>query len=95
VCGTALRQLGRPEPRDDSTTNWESRLDRFVRQRRRGRLPERCDDERDSLWGPCAQEDADRAEAERVARRRAEEVTAREEAEAEAKKNRGLFGRRR
>ncbi|MFC8270615.1 hypothetical protein ACFUIZ_33610 [Streptomyces cinereoruber] len=23
-----FRQLGRPEPRDDSTTNWESRLDR-------------------------------------------------------------------
>jgi hypothetical protein len=40
-----LRQLGRPEPRDDSTTNWESRLDRSVRQRRRGRLRDRYDDE--------------------------------------------------
>ncbi|WP_326614412.1 hypothetical protein OG949_39745 [Streptomyces scopuliridis] len=51
--------------------------------------------ERDNLCGPCEQEDADRAEAGRVARRQAEEAAAREAAEAEAKKNRGLFGRRR
>ncbi len=39
--GTDITQLGRPEPRDDSTTNWESPLDRSVRQRRRGRLRDR------------------------------------------------------
>ncbi|MGW1902236.1 replication-relaxation family protein [Streptomyces hirsutus] len=49
----------------------------------------------DDLCGPCAQEDADRAEAERLARRQAEEAAAREADEAETKKNRGLFGRRR
>ncbi|MFD2623619.1 hypothetical protein [Streptomyces chumphonensis] len=48
----------------------------------------------DRLCGPCAKEAADRVEAERVARREAEEA-AREAAEAEAKKGRGLFGRRR
>ncbi|MDX3548302.1 hypothetical protein [Streptomyces europaeiscabiei] len=51
--------------------------------------------ERDDLCGPCAHEAADRAEADRVARRQAEETSAREAAEAEAKKNRRLFGRRR
>ncbi|MDX5562725.1 hypothetical protein PYK79_03590 [Streptomyces sp. ID05-04B] len=51
--------------------------------------------EGDDLCGPCAQEDADHAEAERVARRQAEEAAAREAAEAEAKKNRRLLGRRR
>jgi hypothetical protein len=51
--------------------------------------------EGDDLCGPCAQEAADRAEAERAARRQAEEAAAREAAEAEAKKNRRLFGRRR
>ncbi|MFF1306210.1 hypothetical protein [Streptomyces sp. NPDC058307] len=51
--------------------------------------------ERDGLCGPCAKEAADRAEAERVARRQAEDDAAREAAEAETKKNRRLFGRRR
>ncbi|WP_236246982.1 replication-relaxation family protein [Streptomyces sp. CC210A] len=48
----------------------------------------------DRLCGPCAKEAADRAEAERVARRRAEEAE-RVAAEAPAVKPRGLFGRRR
>ncbi|MGW0552182.1 replication-relaxation family protein [Streptomyces altiplanensis] len=51
--------------------------------------------EKDDLCGPCVKQAADRAKAERVARRQAEEAAAREAAEAEAKKNRGLFGRRR
>ncbi|WP_243983161.1 hypothetical protein [Streptomyces sp. NEAU-YJ-81] len=33
-----LRKLGRLEPRDDSTADGDTRLDRFVGQRRRGRL---------------------------------------------------------
>ncbi|MGW0607736.1 replication-relaxation family protein [Streptomyces sp. NPDC002640] len=49
----------------------------------------------DTLCGPCWQEEVDRAEAERAARREAEEAAVREAAEAHAKKNRGLFGRRR
>ncbi|MFJ7146704.1 hypothetical protein ACIQVT_00500 [Streptomyces sp. NPDC100445] len=48
----------------------------------------------DNLCGPCRQEDVDRAEAERVARRAAEEAAVREAAEADPKKSRGLFGRR-
>lgn len=49
----------------------------------------------DYLCGPCAKDDADRAQAERLALRQAEEAAAREAAEAQARKNRGLFGRRR
>ncbi|MFD6798795.1 replication-relaxation family protein [Streptomyces cyaneofuscatus] len=49
----------------------------------------------DNLCGPCWKEDVDRAEAERAARREAEEAAVREAAEADAKKGRGLFGRRR
>ncbi|MEV5568042.1 hypothetical protein AB0L54_35095, partial [Streptomyces sp. NPDC052196] len=48
----------------------------------------------DGLCGPCAKEATDRAEAERVARRRAEEAE-HVAAEAPAVKPRGLFGRRR
>ncbi|MFJ4007707.1 replication-relaxation family protein [Streptomyces sp. NPDC090023] len=48
----------------------------------------------DGLCGPCAQHAADRAEAERAARRQAEEAE-RAAAEAPAVKPRGLFGRRR
>ncbi|MBT2381547.1 hypothetical protein J7E90_30740 [Streptomyces sp. ISL-111] len=48
----------------------------------------------DNLRGPCWKEDFDRAEAERAARREAEEASVREAAEADAKKGRGLFGRR-
>ncbi|MFJ2722715.1 transposase domain-containing protein [Streptomyces sp. NPDC087437] len=33
-----LEGHGRPGPRDDSTANWETRLDRCIGQRRRGRL---------------------------------------------------------
>ncbi|MFJ1804027.1 hypothetical protein [Streptomyces sp. NPDC088180] len=49
----------------------------------------------DNLCGPCWKEDVDRAEAERAARSEAEEAALREAAEADAKKIRGLFGRRR
>ncbi|MFC7934051.1 replication-relaxation family protein [Streptomyces cinereoruber] len=49
----------------------------------------------DGLCGPCEKEAVSRAEAERVARRQAEEDAEREAAEAEVKKGRGLFGRRR
>ncbi|MGW2841815.1 hypothetical protein ACWCWD_29020 [Streptomyces sp. NPDC001493] len=51
--------------------------------------------ETDGLRGPCEREHVARLEAERVARREAEETAVREAAEAEAKKGRGLFGRRR
>ncbi|MFI6530668.1 replication-relaxation family protein [Streptomyces uncialis] len=51
--------------------------------------------ERDHLCGPCEQDDLARIEAERLARRQAEEAAARAVAEAEVKKSRGLFGRRR
>ncbi|WP_176743553.1 hypothetical protein [Streptomyces agglomeratus] len=51
--------------------------------------------ERDDLCGPCMKQAADRPKAERAARRQAEETAAREAAEAQAKKNRGLFKRRR
>ncbi|OEJ55354.1 hypothetical protein BGK72_01165 [Streptomyces agglomeratus] len=51
--------------------------------------------ERDDLCGPCVKQAADRPKAERAARRQAEETAAREAAEAQAKKNRGLFKRRR
>ncbi|MEV8047701.1 hypothetical protein AB0P02_28245 [Streptomyces griseoluteus] len=47
--------------------------------------------ERDRLCGPCAKEAADRAEAERVARRQAEEVE-RAAAEAPPVKPRSRFG---
>lgn len=47
----------------------------------------------DDLCGPCRQKDADRAEAERDARRQLEETVAGEAAEADPKKGRGLFGR--
>ncbi len=49
----------------------------------------------DDLCGPCRQEDIDRAQAERVALREAEEAAEREAAAADAKKSRSLFGRRR
>ncbi|WP_435609606.1 replication-relaxation family protein [Streptomyces sp. C10-9-1] len=49
----------------------------------------------DKLCGPCLDEHFAQLEAERVARRQAEEDAAREAAEAEAKRGRGLFGRRR
>ncbi|MGW6739295.1 replication-relaxation family protein [Streptomyces sp. NPDC055025] len=49
----------------------------------------------DWLCGPCSKESADRAQAERAARREAEEAVVKEAAEADAKKGRGLFGRRR
>ncbi|MES9811072.1 hypothetical protein [Streptomyces cinereoruber] len=52
-------------------------------------------DRTDELCGPCRDEHFARLEAERVARRQAEEDAAREAAEAEVKKGRGLFGRRR
>ncbi|MFG3532396.1 hypothetical protein ACGF8B_37570 [Streptomyces sp. NPDC047917] len=48
----------------------------------------------DDLCEPCRQENVDRAEAERAARREAEEAAVREAAEADAKKGRGLLGRR-
>ncbi|MEW2275618.1 replication-relaxation family protein [Streptomyces griseofuscus] len=51
--------------------------------------------ETDGLCGPCATEHFARIEAERVAQREAEEAAVREAAEADAKKGRGLFGRRR
>jgi hypothetical protein len=51
--------------------------------------------ERDHLCGPCAQQDADRAETERVARRQVEEAAARRAVEAERENTRGWFGRRR
>ncbi|WP_432128377.1 replication-relaxation family protein [Streptomyces sp. bgisy082] len=52
-------------------------------------------DRTDELCGPCRDEHFARIEAERVARRQAEEDAEREVAEAEVKKGRGLFGRRR
>jgi hypothetical protein len=51
--------------------------------------------ESDGLCGPCAERERARGEAERVARRQAEETAVREAAEAETKKSRGMFGRRR
>ncbi|MFD3651617.1 hypothetical protein ACFWVT_08010 [Streptomyces cyaneofuscatus] len=51
--------------------------------------------EHGALCGPCLTEHHEQAQAERAARRRAEDAAAREAAEAEVKKNRGLFGRRR
>ncbi|MFE4336503.1 replication-relaxation family protein [Streptomyces sp. NPDC056831] len=47
------------------------------------------------LCGPCLHEHHEQAQAERAAQRQAEETAVQEAAEAEAKKNRGLFGRRR
>ncbi|MFF3488700.1 replication-relaxation family protein [Streptomyces sp. NPDC002701] len=58
----------------------------------RGRLGA---DRTDKLCGPCLDEHFAQLEAERVARRQAQEDAAREAAEADAKKGRGLFGRRR
>ncbi|WP_221355399.1 hypothetical protein [Streptomyces beigongshangae] len=58
----------------------------------RGRLGA---DRTDKLCGPCLDEYYAQLEAERVARRQAQEDAAREAAEADAKKGRGLFGRRR
>ncbi|MFE4336957.1 replication-relaxation family protein [Streptomyces sp. NPDC056831] len=51
--------------------------------------------EGDELCGPCLNAQHEQVRAEKAARRLTEEVAAREAAEAEAKKNRGLFGRRR
>ncbi|MBB6439858.1 replication-relaxation family protein [Streptomyces candidus] len=51
--------------------------------------------EGDELCGPCLDEHHERVRAEKAARRLAEEAAVREAAEAEAKKNRRLFGRRR
>jgi hypothetical protein len=51
--------------------------------------------EGDELCGPCLTEHHERVRAEKAARRLAEEAVAREAAEAAAKRNRGLFGRRR
>ncbi|WP_331737487.1 replication-relaxation family protein (plasmid) [Streptomyces sp. NBC_00984] len=47
------------------------------------------------LCGPCLHEHHEQAQTEKAARLQAEETAVREAAEAEAKKNRGLFGRRR
>ncbi|WP_405393464.1 replication-relaxation family protein (plasmid) [Streptomyces sp. NBC_01102] len=51
--------------------------------------------EHGTLCGPCLHEHHEQAQAEKTARRQAEEAATQEAAEAEAKKNRGLFGRRR
>ncbi|WP_331757427.1 replication-relaxation family protein (plasmid) [Streptomyces sp. NBC_01650] len=48
----------------------------------------------DELCEPCLHEHWEQVQEEKTARRQAEEVAAREAAEAEAKKNRGLFRRR-
>ncbi|MFD4860650.1 replication-relaxation family protein [Streptomyces atratus] len=51
--------------------------------------------EGDELCDPCLDEHHEQVRAEKTARLQAQEAAAREAAEAEAKKNRGLFGRRR
>ncbi|MEV7871443.1 hypothetical protein AB0P17_36315 [Streptomyces sp. NPDC088124] len=48
----------------------------------------------DGLCGPCQTECFARIKAERIVQREAREAAAREAAEAEAKKNLGLFRRR-
>ncbi|QPJ98399.1 hypothetical protein [Streptomyces clavuligerus] len=63
--------------------------DRWQQVRTRGRPGQR-----DHLCGPFEQEHLARSEAERRARRQAEEVSARAAPAATTKKGRGLFGRR-
>ncbi|MFI2209839.1 hypothetical protein [Streptomyces sp. NPDC020141] len=65
---------------------------RFSDDRWRQVRPSGWPGERDHLCGPCEQDDLARIEAERCARRRAEEAAARAAA---GVKSRGLFGRRR
>ncbi|OEJ21999.1 hypothetical protein AR457_39475 [Streptomyces agglomeratus] len=68
---------------------------KFTDDRRQSLQQSSWRSEGDDLCEPCARQAADRAKAERVARRQAEETAAREAAEAQGKKNRGLFKRRR